>query len=117
MKYANNHKILFVGHDQATLQGQSSVLANAGYGLTYSTLQQTLSMIDSERFDGAVLCHSLTSREARLVLSLIRSSAGRIPVIQVYSLSSDPVFRFASPSYHPAELAAVLGFALQDRAA
>jgi hypothetical protein len=117
MKSNNEYKILFISHNPDVLHAPSSALANAGYVITNATLQQTLAKVDTEHFDGVVLCHSLTSREARAVLSLIQSLAQRTPVIQIYSYSCEPVFRFTSPSHDPAGLLSVVGAALQNGSA
>jgi len=107
-------KILSIGNDPSLLDSNTAILTGAGYQVTPVTLQQTLKSIDSEHFDAVVLCHSLKAGEAQAVLSLIRSSFRfDIPIIQIYARTPDPAFRFSAPSYNPANLLSVVGWAMR----
>ena len=113
-KFSCVAKILAIGNDLSLLKSNTASLSGAGYQVAPVTLQQTLKSIDSEHFDAVVLCHSLKPGEAQAVLSLVRSSSRYdIPIIQIYARTPDPAFRFSSPSYNPANLLSVVGWALR----
>jgi len=110
--FSRTSKVLAVGCDPDSLAASASILRNAGFIVSPATVQQTLRLLDTELFDAVVLCHTLNSRQASAVLALVQSLNREMPVIQVYSDTPDPAFRFAAPSYNPSILLSVLGRAL-----
>ena len=111
--YSRTSKVLAVGCDPDSLAASASILRNAGFTVSPATVQQTLRLLDREPFDAVVLCPTLNPRQATAVLALVQSLNSAVPVIQVYSDTPDPAFRFAAPSYNPSILLSVLGRALE----
>ena len=106
-------RILAIGCDSETLDVSTTVLRGGGFEVCPATPQQTLRLLDHERFDGVLVCHTLTPRQANAVLALVQALERTIPVIQVYSRTPDPAFRFAAPSYNPSILLSVVGRAVE----
>lgn len=105
--------ILAIGNRPETLAGIGSVLRNAGYQVTTATVQQTLRLLDEQRFDAIVLCHTVNSTHASSVQALVQSSCGDLPVLRIYYQRPEPGFRFVVPSFNGDNLVSVLSLALR----
>lgn len=76
--------VLSIGQDPVLLVTRSLFLRAAGYGVEGAcNLKEALLKVRDGDFDVVILCHTIPTQDRNRLISLIRASGSRVPVIYV----------------------------------
>jgi DNA-binding response OmpR family regulator len=76
--------ILSIGLDANVLATRALILRSAGYTVVSAmSLREAVSLLHGSDFDIIVLCHTLPAKDCERLISMVRSSGSRIPVVAV----------------------------------
>jgi DNA-binding response OmpR family regulator len=78
-------KIVLAGQDVHLLETRAEVLKATGAEVVYCIGSQALNVVESERPDLLVLCHSLLNEEAEMIADRIHVSCAKTRVLLVLS--------------------------------
>jgi DNA-binding response OmpR family regulator len=78
-------KILLAGSDSRLLATRAAVLSKTGAAVVFHNAIETLEVLDRDKFDLVVLCHSLTEREATVIADKVHQ---RIPGTKILMVTS-----------------------------
>jgi hypothetical protein len=79
-------KILLAGSDSRLLATRAAVLSKTGAAVVFHNAIETLAVLDQDRFDLVVLCHSLTELEMAVIADKVHQ---RIPETKILMVMSD----------------------------
>jgi DNA-binding response OmpR family regulator len=79
------HKILLAGHDPRLLTTRAALLKKTGAEIVYCNSSEALRILESERLDLVVLCHSLGADEAERIADRAHKRSGKTRVLMVTS--------------------------------
>src|SRR5215813_2502609 len=78
-------RILLAGSDCRLLETRAAVLARTGAEVVFRMTKETLEILDRERFDLVVLCHSLPEPEASAIVARTHEKSPRTRVLMITS--------------------------------
>lgn len=82
--------ILSVGEDSALLESRSSVLRLAGYAVESEvSVRRARERFVEGDFDLVLLCHSISPKDRDRLISSIRASGSRTPIVFIAALESE----------------------------
>jgi DNA-binding response OmpR family regulator len=79
-------KILLAGSDSRLLATRAAVLSKTGAAVVFHNAIETLEVLDRDKFDLVVLCHSLTEPEVTVIADKVHQ---RIPGTKILIVMSD----------------------------
>jgi DNA-binding response OmpR family regulator len=79
-------RILLAGSDSRLLATRAAVLSKTGAAVVFHNAIETLEVLDRDKFDLVVLCHSLTEREVAVIVDKVHQ---RIPGTKILMVTSD----------------------------
>jgi DNA-binding response OmpR family regulator len=79
-------KILLAGSDSRLLATRAAVLSKTGAAVVFHSAIETLEVLDRDRFDLVVLCHSLTQAEFAVIVDKVHQ---KIPGTKILMVTSD----------------------------
>jgi CheY-like chemotaxis protein len=78
-------KILLAGSDSRLLATRAAVLSKTGAAVVFHSAIETLEVLDRDRFDLVVLCHSLTQAESAVIVDRVHQKAPGTKILMVTS--------------------------------
>jgi DNA-binding response OmpR family regulator len=82
--------VLAIGFDPWLFESQRSVWRSAGYFVTSaSSIGESIHQLKSGDFDLVVVSYSIPAESIERLISMIRASGSRIPVVRISDSSSD----------------------------
>jgi len=110
--------VLAIGSDSTLFEAQRRILQSAGYLVTSAwSMKAAIDDFQEGDFDLVVLSHSLPMASRERLLSLIRASGSRVPVVCTTDSSADfDSFPNAAVANEPHELMREIGMVLANQA-
>jgi DNA-binding response OmpR family regulator len=78
-------KILLAGSDYRLLATRAAVLSKTGATVVFHTAIETLEVLNRDRFDLVVLCHSLTQAELAVIVDKVHQKIPGTKILMVTS--------------------------------
>jgi CheY-like chemotaxis protein len=76
--------VLSIGLDSRVLDTRALILRSVGYTvLTAMSVKEAVPLLQSNDFDVIVICHTLPTKDCERLVSLVRASGSRIPIVTV----------------------------------
>lgn len=78
-------RILLAGSDYRLLETRAAVLAKTGAEVISRNTRETLAILDRDKFDLVILCHSLLELDAALIVAKVHEKAPGTRILMVTS--------------------------------
>ena len=78
-------RILLAGSDCRLLETRAAVLAKTGAEVVFRNTKETLAILDRDKFDLVILCHSLPEPDAALIVAKIHEKRPGTKILMVTS--------------------------------
>jgi CheY-like chemotaxis protein len=83
--------VLSIGMDETVLDTRALILQSAGYTVVSAmAVQEAATLLLNSDFDIIVLCHTVPTKDSKRLISMVRASGSRIPIVTVTSDAFGP---------------------------
>jgi DNA-binding NtrC family response regulator len=78
-------RILLAGSDYRLLETRAAVLAKTGAEVVFRNTKETLGVLDRDKFDLVILCHSLAETDAAVIVAKTHEKSPGTKILMVTS--------------------------------